>query len=242
MSIFSNKWSQIKAKGLPALWRKLWKKLANLFIFAFNAIWAVPAVMLIRLIKPFMHVRLGTLLSSRIGHFVADSSIFLARQSLRPLGERVVECFWFPEPTCNKQWSRMVRRQLFVRWWVRYLTGFNRLIPGGACHDNPMPVIDGSRIVYDALRQSKARFEFSLREEEDAKSFLRLRGWRDGEEWICLLVRDSAYLNLHPLHANEADGIWDYHDYRDSDINTYLEAMRVLLEKGWGRLHINAFP
>jgi len=250
MSFFISQWSQIKAGGLPTQRRKIragFRLTEILVLYACNAIWAVPVVILIRMIRPWAHIRMGTLLSSRIGHFVADASIFLARQTLRPAGERTIDCFWFPEPTCNEQWSLMVRRQLFVRWWVRYLAGFNRLIPGGEIHDNPMPVVTGSRIVYGALRQTTARFEFSLQEVEDAKLFLRRRGWREGEKWVCLLVRDSAYLSLHPLHAEGGGNRWDYHNYRDSDIDSYVKAMLTLLEKGYwvirmGKIAQSPFP
>lgn len=217
---------------MPALIRKI-GRLGVGFLFVCNAIWAIPGVLFIRLVRPWKHIRVGTLMSSRIGHFVADASIFLARSSLQSEKERTLDLFWVPEPTANDQWLRMVRRQLLVRWWVRYLAGFNRLIPRGAPNDNPMPVVSGSRIVYGVLRESKARFEFTVAENERAKDFLRARGWQDGEKFICILVRDAAYLATHPLHADVDSSRWKYHNYRDSDIHDYVDAVDTLVKNSY---------
>lgn len=236
MQFLRNQWSQIRTGGLHTLVRKTGtavRRLAEGFLFLCHAIWAIPGVLLIRTIRPWIHVRVDTFYSSRIGHFVADASIFLARRSLQQQGEQIVDLFWFPEPTCNQQWSRMVRRQLFVRWWVRYLARFNRLIPGGALHENPMPVVSGSRIVYGVLRQSSARFQFLAKEEEEAKLFLRSRGWHEGEPFVCILVRDSAYLASQKLNTSGDINQWSYHNYRDSNIDSYVEAVNALLQKGY---------
>ena len=213
--------------------RTLRRRLKKVALFALNATWAIPAVVLIRIVRPLVHVRMGTLESSRIGHFIADASLFLARRSLQSRKEQTIDLFWFPKQTCNEQWARMVRRRLFVRWWVMYLVRFNRLIPGGAAHNLPQATESLSRDIYSIFQQSPARFTFKLEEEEAARAWLRRRGWRDGEPFICLLVRDSAYLLSHPLHADGGIERWNYHNYRDSDIDTYVQASQALVDKGY---------
>jgi putative glycosyltransferase (TIGR04372 family) len=49
---------------------------------------------------------------------------------------------------------------------------------------------------------------------------------------VGLLVRDSAYLDAHPLHAGGSRN-WQYHNYRDSDIATYVEAIQALIDRGY---------
>lgn len=235
MGWYLDQWSQIKVGGLPILHRKLLtalNKLPILSLFMLNAVWAVPAVLFIRIARPLVHVRMGTFWESRIGHFVVDPSIFLVRHHLKLAKERTIDLFWFPERTCNEQWAKMVRRQLFVRWWVRYLVGFNKLIPGGASHDLPRPSATSSS-TYNILARAEVCFKFTLEEEETAKAWLRRRGWRDGERFVCLLVRDSAYLSSHPLNSNGDGERWSYHNYRDSDIDTYVEAIRALVDRGY---------
>ncbi len=180
-----------------------------------------------------MLIRAGMIESSRIGHFVADTSIFLAGKSLRQKRPRIADIFWMPAPSANEQWARMTRRRLFVKGWVRYLVALNRRLPGGTIHHLSSPSMSGSRLEYTALRLSTERFTFTPDEEHRAKEWLRRRSWKEGEPFVCLQVRDSAYLTCHPLHASSEPGRWAYHDYRDSDINTYTEAVEALIRRGY---------
>lgn len=199
-------------------------------LFALHAPWAIPALLAVRAVRPWVLVRMGTLFSSRIGHFLADASILLAERDLMAPADRSIDLVWLPEETSNAQWARMVRRHLFVRWWVRYLDGFNRLLPGGKIHCLPWPTQNPSREIYSPLRKTQARLVFTSDEDARAKSWLKQRGWQEGEAFVCLLVRDSAYLGSHTLHSKFN---WSYHDYRDSDIDTYVDAVEALLAKGY---------
>lgn len=205
---------------IPTLWKVL--------KFMLNSIWAIPAVLFIRIIRPWMCVCVGIVAHDRIGHFVADTCLYLAHISLRSKNDRTIYLFFIPRPTCNEQWERMVRRQLVARWWVRYLCFYNRLIPGKAVHQ--LPSFKDSQDIHGILHKSSARFEFTSEEDATAKAWLRRRGWQDGEPFICLLVRDSAYLSQHPFHKNKN---FDYHNYRDSDINNYVESVQALVDKGY---------
>ena len=213
--------------------RNLVLRLGRLMFLVLNGFWAVPAVAIIRFARPWMHVRMFTLDSSRVGHFIAESSICLAHSALKSPNERTADLYWFPSRACNEQWARMVRRQLYVRWWVRYLIRFNSLIPGGVAHRGSESMLSSNRETYSILQRTKARFDFTPQEEEAAKNWLRNRGWRDYEPFVCLAVRDSAYLESDPLHASGEFGHWSYHNYRDSDVSAYTESIRQLVDRGY---------
>jgi putative glycosyltransferase (TIGR04372 family) len=241
MSWLGSQLSQVRAGGLPVLDRKV--RLA--LVITVNAIWAIPCILVIRFIRPWLHVRIGALNSARSGHFIGDAALYLADKFGQSNSPRTVYLFWFPEPTCNEQWARMVRRQLFVRWWVRYLIIFNKLIPGGFA--NHLPSTNGTRDIYGALPKSRVRFEFNAFENDVAKTWLRRRGWQEGEAFVCLLVRDPAYLASQSARFGENGEKWRYHNYRDSDINNYVEATKALLEKGYwvirmGKTALSHFP
>ena len=221
--------------------RHLAGRLDRTLRLALNSLWAIPAVLLVRVIRPWILVRFGIIDSSRIGHFMADTSIFLARHCLQPATERTIDLYWFPSPSCNEQWARMVRRQLLVRWWVRYLIRINRLIPGGAAHTPPRAISVGHRDVYQVLRESSTRFEFTADEDETAESWLKRRGWREGEAFVCLAVRDSAYLALDALHSSQSHNRWEYHNYRDSDVDRYVDSVRALLDRGYWVIRMGKF-
>lgn len=208
------------------------RRLKTRLLYAANAIWAVPAVLLMRLVRPLVHIRATVLLGYRIGHFVADTSIILSRRAAERPRRPTYDLFWI-DKSCNEQWARMVSRRLFVRPWVRYVAGFNQLIPGGEKHRVRLPDWSDAVTEYEPLRLSNERFPFTAAEEEAARSWLRQRGWRDGERFVCLLARDAAYLRHEAPRTGRSADAFDYHSYRDTDIRDYELAVRQLLEKGY---------
>ena len=53
-------------------------------------------------------------------------------------------------------------------------------------------------------------------------------GIPNGAKFVCLLVRDQKYLNSQYSESN-----WDYHNYRDADIDNYKKAALYLAENGF---------
>ena len=207
-------------------------KIINIFSYRFttilHGIWAIPVVGIIRIISPVLLIRLGTLRSDRIGHFVADAGQQFAISNNQK--NRIIDLYWLDSKTCNKQWDKMVRRNFSVYSWVKYLDIWNNFISGGCLNNRPSSET-GSRDIHGALCRSKVKMmEFLPHEEERSKSWMRSKGWSDGEPFVCLLVRDSAYLSCDDLHLGMYD--YSYHDYRDSDINTYVEAIKWLESSG----------
>ena len=194
-------------------------------------LWAIPLVIVIRAMRPLFFVRFGTINSGRIGHFVADSAEQMARMQESP--PRTVELFWLG-PVCNQQWKLMLERTLVVGDWVRYLAGWNRVIPGGAIHERPSSYTD-SRDFEGLLFRHDVAIPFQPEESETAQNWLRSRGWRVGEPFVCLMVRDPAYLaNSESANQGEesTETDWSYHDYRDSDIQDFLPAISWLASQG----------
>ena len=179
-----------------------------------NGVWAIPIIIVIRIIRPFLLIRFGTFISNRIGHFVGDSAHQFVKQDTN-----IIELFWLDNSTCNKQWSKMVKRNLSVYWWVKYVDIWNKYLPGGDIHSRPLSV-NSSRDLHGLLDKHQGEmFKFTPMEEKKAKEWLEKQGWRDGDSFVCLLVRDSEYLDSEQK-LSEYD--WGYHSYRNSDIGTYV--------------------
>jgi len=191
-----------------------------------HGIWAIPLVLIMRLIRPIILIRVGTFLSNRIGHYVADTAHHWILYNLN-ITYREVNLFWLEDYTCNAQWTKIVKRNLPVYSWVKYVDIWNKFIPKGDAHNL---VYFGSRDTEGLLENSNVEMMQLLpTEEAKAKRWLRSKGWTDGEPFVCLIVRDSAYLNsVNSL--NEYD--FSYHSYRDSDIDTYVLAIEWLANQG----------
>ncbi|EQA69567.1 TIGR04372 family glycosyltransferase [Leptospira noguchii] len=219
-------------KDVRALARKMSKNSrTHIFIRIINKIkllstsfWAIPLVLIIRKLKPYCLVRFGIIDSTRIGHFNAQSVMYWTSLQEQPIN--TVDLFWFSEKVSNRQWERMARRKLKIHWSVYYLDHWNKKISGGQDHI----LKPTTRDIQGKLKQMNViPFEFLPEEVTQAKDWLRAQGWKDHEKFVCLLVRDSSYLQISPLLKNEN---WDYHSYRDTDISDYVPAVEWLAGQG----------
>ena len=222
--------SELRHGGVEVLKKKALRTYRRLHLRELaNGIWAIPVVLLIRALRPIMLIRLGTLFSSRIGHFVSDGAEQVAR--LEQQAPNTIDWFWLG-PTSNSQWERMIRRNLPVHSWVKYMDWWNKALPGGSAHERPSSYT-GSRDVEGLYNRHDVKIPFLPGETTEALEWLRSKGWSDGEPFVCLLVRDSTYLaNVLLDGSPEAYELTAYHDYRDSDIDTYIPAIQWLSEQG----------
>jgi putative glycosyltransferase (TIGR04372 family) len=197
-------------------------------ILLLNAIWAIPAVWCMRKLRHLFLIRVGTLRSERIGHFSADGGQQWVELAVQPMNQ--IDLYWLPKQTSNFQWEIMIRRNFKVAWPVYYLDRWNAIMPGGEAHHRTTSDTR-SRDIRGLLDRTTTKLEFLSEEEVIAKDWLQGFGWQADEPFVCLLVRDSAYLEKDPTLRKNRTG-WSYHSYRDSDIDTYVSAMEWLADQG----------
>lgn len=223
--------TQIRQGGSFVVFRKIKQAsqlLANLPFY----IVAVPVVGVIRLIKPWLLVRIGGLISSRIGHFAANTELYLCERDAsihRPL-QRHVDLFYMAyKPICNRQlatmWKRILR--IWPAWFLAPVAWVNQLFPGGAVHEIGTN-IQHDRDVNNLLDRISPHLQFTIKEEARGEAGLRNMGIPYGSPFVCLAVRDSAYLETH-LKGND----FSYHNYRDTDIQNYVLAIDELADYGY---------
>ena len=79
MLFLARHWRELWSGGLKVIPKKTadgMRLLATVAINSLNAVWAVPAVILIRLLRRFHYFSIGTVDSSRVGAFVGDAILF----------------------------------------------------------------------------------------------------------------------------------------------------------------------
>ena len=175
-----------------------------------------------RILRPLILFRLCRIFSERIGHFIPDSAEHLARRNYK--SQRTIDLYFFGMIS-NHQWAKMVQRsKLFVLGpWLHYLYRWNQLIPGGQVHQMKSSKTN-SRDIENLFGTFDVALKFSEEENSTSLAWLKERGWKYGEPFVCLIVRDSKYLSNFQL----IEGNYDYHNYRNSEINTYIAAVRWL--------------
>ena len=223
--------SQISEGRWPVLAGKI-QRLLRVILKSPLFIFAIPIVLIIRLIKPMLLVRFGSLRSDRIGHFVANTELFLCEKAAgidAPMQPSVDLFCLGGEVVCNQQLKKMWGRILPIWpvWMLTPLIGVNRLIPGGGVHEHHC-FDHGGLDVHNLLDRSLPHLKFTPEEELRGEFGLRVIGIPVGSPFVCLNVRDSAYLAAQTSRYN-----WSYHSYRDSDVQNYVLAAEALAERGY---------
>jgi len=197
---------------------------------ALHAPWVLPTLLALHLFKARLRLRIVVLDSSRIGHFVPGAAAWKAylRQHPPTPEQRVV--FSWPAPTANQQWDRMARRNLRRLPGAAMLAAWNRLLALPGVLDTEDPI--GDPLHSDLLLKLDGRLEFAGDEVLLAQNQIESLGWKAGERWVCLLVRDASYLRASRPPIHPAVG-WSYHDYRDGTVDGYRLAVELLLQEGF---------
>ena len=197
---------------------------------------ALPALLIVftmRLFRRWLVIRVYPLNTSRLGHFAANVELYLCE---REAGINVpprpyVDLAYLPPgvPIANRQlalmWSRTIH--IWPSWLMAAVHRINRWLPGSELHevgDNTQK----DRDVHNLLGKTPPHLSFTPEEEARGRAGLAAMGMSTDTRFICLTVRDNAYLKTT---FPETD--FSYHDYRDSDIHNYQQAVEALAEDGY---------
>jgi putative glycosyltransferase (TIGR04372 family) len=233
VAFIESQFQQLQIGGLTVLIYKIKILFFKLFKFPIF-IFIFPIVLLIRLIGPWYLVRFGAIRSSRIGHFAGNVELYLCERDagINKPSQRHIDIFYFSDSISNQQlalmWKRIIK--IWPNWIIKSFDIVNNFIPGGALHvvgNNEMHDQD----VHSLIERFPCHLIFSDKENKRGEKELLAMGIPKGAQFICLNVRDSAYLH--------GPG-WAYHNYRDSDINNYVLAANYLAEQGYFVIRMGA--
>ncbi len=223
-SYFQDQASTIYRGGLPLVGWKIGLLL--------QLIVSVPIVLLVRLLRPLVLIRFRPL-SNRIGQFVGSTEIYLCQRDLGMHSGRILDLFYFQRTVPNNFVKSKWQKPLHVYPFIYPLDRMNRMIPGGGRHVVPMPSI---RDLNGYMEKAKIHFNFTREEEDAGRAALESYGVPDGAPFVCFQARDPAYLD----ERSGQKGQNAYHNYRDTDINSYLPAVNGLSELGYYSLRMGA--
>ena len=89
----------------------------------------------------------------------------------------------------------------------------------------------GDRDVHNLQEKINPLISFTKEEEIKGKEILEKLGLPRNAKFVCLIVRDSGYLNGYL--QNEDTEKWNYHSYRNGDIDRYVMAAEELASRGY---------
>jgi len=229
---------QIRTGGFPVLIRKL-RNIGEKTLHAVLIILTVPFALLMRLIRPIWHIRIGELDVGRIGGLYPADWYLSSRHFEADIRIRF-DIFYYNSTVCNDQWLKMWKRVIRIApigklFWV--LDRANQKIPGAALHRLPgfklipalgEPAGSANETLSPILKNKKPNLFFTPKEEQDGRKGLASLNMPPNTPFVCFHCRDAAYLNTVFPETN-----WGYHDFRDSRIDNYVPAMEKLVEQGY---------
>ena len=203
-------------------------KIKQLTIYLLAFLPSLIIILIARSLKQFVTIRFGPIRSDVLGASMQVSEFYLSSRDLNP--EKFVDFFYFNSSTPNKQWELMIRRQLKVNQFIRYVDRINLLIPGGKKHYiNMTGYCRGYQRDLDGVyNQTKSHISFTESENKKGTEFLNNIGLRPEDKYVCLIIRDTAYKTKYfpTLPENQTT-------HRNSDPSTYVSTVQYLLEKGY---------
>ncbi len=199
------------------------------FIFLLNGFWAIPLLLGIRLLRPIMLIRIGSIIYDRIGEFVPAVGQLAAEKKVSKT-EKIIDVFYFPrdQKCANSYWKQITIRWLTVSSAFESIARWNKLFPRGARHI--LDLTGSSQRGRDNrgyLEEAQLQLPTTIEEEIYGLEWMAQFGWQKGNPFVCLIVRDSKYLDTTFPGYN-----WNYHSYRDSNIATYKKAIEYLTSQG----------
>ena len=233
---YNKHFEQIKKGGILVIAKKL-RSLIYLILQIPIYLMSVPIVIIIRLIRPWFLIRWQELFSSRIGHFSVNTELYCCERDARinTPSQRYLDVFYLRKYVSNKQLEKMWRRTLIIlpRWLLFSLFIVNRFISrflSGGNHHEIGNNAHGDRDVYNLFDQSKPHINFTYNEEAEGKRLLTQFGLPKDAKFICLVVRDSAYLDRDKEFSLRD---WRYHNYRNGNIENYVLAAEELARRDY---------
>ncbi len=194
------------------------------------AVTCLPIALVIILMRPWLIVRFGGLISTRIGHFAANTELTLCEinAGIGVPQQRFIDIWCLGKTVCNQQLLKMWKRELRILPIVVVAPVMKALgwLPTGHQHLWGGSV-NSDRDIHGLFATSEPHLAFTAAELAEGERLLAEFGVKPTDTVVCLNVRDSTYL------ASEFPGRdWNYHNYRDSKIDTYSLAAEELADRG----------
>ena len=165
------------------------------------------------------------MITPRIGHLALNTELILRRQKLGIIDKNQLTIFVpIRGPISNlylyKMWKRIITivDNPFLREFFLSLQMFcSRYVNVMSMQSNE----------YSEFNNASPMLAFSADERREGDLVLSKMGISKKDWFVCVFSRDSAY-----LASVFKRGEFSYHDFRDADIDSYIKAVKYIIDKG----------
>jgi putative glycosyltransferase (TIGR04372 family) len=189
---------------------------------------SLPFLFFLIIVYPFIKIKVGFLRSDRIGHFTLNTELYLLEKKNNKI--KSIDLFYLGrKPVCNITLEKLWRKELiiFPRLFLRPLCiqiRFFKLLKFLRCGNT----VCDERDILNLLDKYPSTIKLSHNDLIKGDDERLKIGLPNKAKFICLIVRDSAYLDKIYINENMS-----MHDYRNADVNDFLSACEALTELGY---------
>jgi putative glycosyltransferase (TIGR04372 family) len=227
-NFFSSQIEQISVAGFFVLFTKI-KNILILLYYIFFLLIFFPIYIITILISPYILIRFGFIYTSRIGHFVGNTELYLleSKEEINIKKIRHIDFFVTDGHISNNFLFEKYLKRIKI---LPYLIGYPSLIFFRFCNKFSTfffkflipSTKQGDRDVNFLMEKFNSNFFFSNQEIDDGFNQLQRIGLQKNSRFVYLIVRDEAYLNENFKKD------WSYHSYRDCSIHNYYKLAEEL--------------
>jgi putative glycosyltransferase (TIGR04372 family) len=217
---------QVKENGIKEVFRKfivLSRLILSIPFYLFGLFFGFLIIIFSLIIRKKIIAK--QIVCWRLGHFLGNTDFFLNIQKKYKF-DKYLFLWFYPCPSCNSVLESKINEKInvipkFIGLPLNHLTNifFSK-------------IIDSDRDLFNLLDTTEPNLSFTPKEESEGLAFLKSLGIKANDKFVCLNVRDNAYLDFQSTNAG-ARVDWSYHDYRNCDIKNYKKAAITLANLGY---------
>ena len=194
---------------------------------------AMAFVGLLLFVSKFVRVSIHPVINSRIGHFATNTELSITKIKEREIRTEKLEINIFcatSDESCNTSLEKMWSRNFNLRTgnWSWLVNDISKRIKTTDFYQESTALDREGRLLSFPPSLTFADYELTLGEK-----FLTENRISDSKKIVCLNVRDSSFFSISKPLGWSKSRDWSYHDYRDSEISTYVSAAETLAEMGY---------
>ena len=202
----------------------------RVFLLPFALVYVGMLFLLSRIIQ----VKIHPIINDRIGHFATDTELTLlkireTRKNPKKPEKLDISCAT-SVVSVNSELEKMWMREIKLKTgdWGWLINDISKRVQSKDFYQESSANDKEGRLI-----SFPPTLEFTSEQELIGRKFLKNVDVKDENKIVCLNVRDNAFMSQsEALNWNKSRD-WSYHDYRDSEITTYLAAAESLAEMGY---------
>jgi putative glycosyltransferase (TIGR04372 family) len=195
------------------------KKIIKFFFYIISPL----IIFAVILLSPFKIIRFNFVPAHRIGEITGRLSMYLYQKK----NNRYLDFFILTDKVCNKYLVNFFKKKVIILNNIIFYPVY-KIIFYFSNKFNFLKIFILNTDVHDRsfeIEKSKS-FDLPKKDVKDGEKFLKKFSIKSTDKIVCLIVRDSEYLTKNfPKHD------YSYHNYRDCNIENYVDTINYLIKK-----------